>query len=143
MVSTVCIMRRRPLPSADTEVTWHLARGSPDAATIAAHNASCFTWPNDSTVSLEMRNVMNTTSILTKGGGGGGGDDGVRTGPTNRRFQAVAREVSERSLGDATLPLAPARMQPKNTGHCLLRFDSDTLPDATMEYVLLPPGLYE
>lgn len=89
---------------------------------------------------------MNTTSIFTSdggGGGGGGGDDGVRTGPTKRRLQAVAREVSERSPGDTTPPFAPSRIQPRYTGHCLLRIDSAALPAATIEYALPPFGRYE
>ena len=136
MPSPVCIMRRPPVfwaATGVTEVTWHLARGSLDTATMVVHNASCFVWPNDSTVSLDMMNVMNTTSIFTNGGGGGGGDGGVRTGPTKLSLQEVAGEVSERRPGDTTLPLAPSRIQPRYTGHCLLRFDSAALPAATIE----------
>jgi hypothetical protein len=74
-----CITRPPPpSPLGTTEVTRHSAVGSPGAATIVEHSASCLAWPNDSTVSSAIPSVMDTTSIRTTGGGGAdaGGDEG-------------------------------------------------------------------
>jgi hypothetical protein len=77
-VSVVTVMpvwrRRLRLPGASsTEVTVHLAVGSPETDTMEAHSAACFEGPKDSTVSSANPTTILTTSSRAGGGHGGFG----------------------------------------------------------------------
>ena len=119
-------------------VTLHVATGLPDAVTIVAHSASCFAWPNESTVSPATPTVMATTWVDSDAGEEG------RSALTKRSFHHAARkrELPERSAGDALRPAFELDEQPRSFGHFPKRFDLVGLLAVRMVYELFPPARY-
>ncbi|MCP4730947.1 MAG: hypothetical protein GY872_12820 [Roseibacillus sp.] len=135
-----CIRRlklnQRRVPAGVTDVTWHLALGSPESDTIEAHRASCLDESNDSTVSPLYATSIETTSTTMDGGEGGRGEGVGSTGLGNALTSLTCHLVDEDPL-EKSVGVRSELLHPSRSRHRL----PPALPAGMMENPLFPPFL--